>query len=134
MNWTEDKQYRDIFSTYKYFGDYKYVVTVYCNYFSKSIHFEFGASSGKKRKELDVFGNKENKSFGGMKALLWIKEAILSFPSWYTEIYNTDNMKLYICIEWSDTKRKNIYSRLTKEGFRFQTIVGERKLIKEVKL
>jgi len=132
LEWEYDRE-SDTFSTYKYFGKYKYGVYIFPDCFSKSIHFRVGATSGKKRSELEVFEDKPNKSLGGIKALFWIKDAVLSFPEYYVKRHNVKGTKLYITIQWEDSRRKKIYSRLLRYGFRFQTVVGEEVLTKRIK-
>ena len=131
-DWEISNTYQDTFYKHRYFGKYKYQIIIFADYYGRSIHFHVGVASGKKRKDLDLFETKDNKSLGGIKALLWIKQEILGFPEYYKEKYNTSNSKLYLCIEWSDSRRREIYSRLEKEGFLFQIIQGQKTLIKEV--
>ena len=69
MNWIKDNRYTNIFTCEKYFGKYKYLIEISVEEKPKTIRFWVNVSSGKKRKELSVLGNKENKSFGGIKAL-----------------------------------------------------------------
>jgi hypothetical protein len=99
---------------------------------TKSIKLWVALSSGKKRKDLKIFEDKENKSFGGIKALIWVKKAILEFPEYYKEAYITEDVKLYICIQWSDNRRRDVYKRLEKDGFYFKHIDGSKALVKEI--
>ena len=99
----------------------------------KTNKFWIGVSSGKKRKELDIFEDKPNKSTGGMKALIWIKNEVLGFPEYFKTLRHTyKGKRQYICIVWADSRRRNIYQRLEKDGFKFQIIDKEKVLIKEV--
>jgi len=98
----------------------------------KTNRFWIGVSSGKKRKELDIFEDKPNKSMGGMKALIWIKKEVLTFPEFFKTTHYYVGKRQYICIAWADSRRRNIYQRLEKDGFKFQIIDKEKVLIKEV--
>lgn len=130
MEWKRSKEYKDIYYTSEVFNGCTYMVTVYVeDMFHKSIRFWFGASSGKKRKNLEVFEEKRDKSTGGIKALIWIKNSMLSFPEYYS---HNEDKKQFICIQWSDNRRRNIYKRLEREGFYFMQIDGQKTLIKEV--
>lgn len=109
-------------------GDiYTVIVTVYKTL--KSDRFWIAASSGKKKKHRQVFEEKEYKSRGGVKALLWIKEVVLAFPAFWGNPYNK---KQYIVIRWSDNRRRNIYKRLEREGFKFAIDEGFKVLMKRV--
>lgn len=132
MNWEKDKRYANTFFCTEIFNDYKYVVSISTEERSKSIRFWVFASSGKKRSELEIYEDKPNKSFGGIRALLWMKKAVLSFPDYYHRHYRTEGMKLIICIAWADSKRKRVYERLKKEGFFFSHIDGNETLIKKI--
>ena len=122
----------NIFTCTEYFNEYKYKVEISTEERSKSIRFWVGLTSGKKRKELNIYEDKKNKSLGGIKALLWAKKAILAFPNYFKEKYVTDDVKLYICIHWADSRRRDIYQRLERDGFYFSTIDGNKTLIKKV--
>lgn len=132
INWIKDNRYTNVFTCTETFGKYKYVVEILVDYKPKTVRFWVALSSGKKRKELDVFEDKENKSFGGIRALFWVKKAILHFPEFYTKGYITEDVKCFICIHWADSRRRNIYKRLEKEGFYFMHIDGQKTLMKEV--
>jgi hypothetical protein len=43
--------------------------------------------------------------------------------------YNS-NKKQYICVAWADSRRRDIYQRLVKEGFIFTMDDGEKILMK----
>lgn len=132
MCWVKNDKFTNVFASTKTFGKYKYIVEILVDYKPKTIRFWVSVSSGKKRKELNIFEDKENKSFGGIKALFWIKRAILKFPEFYTKDYITEDVKCFICIHWADSRRRDIYKRLKKEGFYFMPIEGQKTLIKEV--
>jgi hypothetical protein len=99
---------------------------------NKSLRCWVSVSSGKKRKELDIFHDKDNKSLGGIKALFWIKRVILEFPNYFDKMYDTSGLNVYLCIGWADNRRRNIYSRLEKEGFYFMNIDNQKVLIKQI--
>ena len=132
MNWSKDKRYNNVFICSEYFNGYKYTVEITVEDKIKSLRFWVAVSSGKKRKDLNIFEEKENKSLGGIKALFWVKKAILHFPTFYTEGWRTENTKMYICVTWADSRRRDIYKRLEKDGFYFMQIDGNKTLIKEV--
>ncbi|MFT6125746.1 MAG: hypothetical protein ACJAVA_000187 [Flavobacteriaceae bacterium] len=132
MDWYKDIDCNNTFLCHRYFGKYKYLVEIWVEETTNSLRFWAAVSSGKKRKELMVFEDKSTKSLGGIKALLWVKNAILNFPEYYDENYYCEGFKVYICIRWSDNKRRDIYSRLEKEGFYFMPIDNNKTLIKEV--
>lgn len=129
MQWEKLEDYIDVYVTYKLFNGFQYNTFVYVAETDKTRKFWISASSGKKRKEFFKFEDKENKSLGGIKALLWIKEAMLSFPSYF---FRDDGKKEYICIEWADSKRRDIYERLKSEGFMFMIENKKKILIKKL--
>jgi hypothetical protein len=131
MEWVKDEKYKNVYITSKMFDTYQYnvLITLEDATMSKSIKYWVSASSGKKRREFDIFEEKEAKSLGGIKALFWIKEAILNFPSYYTNPYNKIE---YICIAWADNRRRDIYERLKKEGFVFAMESGVKILRKKL--
>jgi hypothetical protein len=131
--WKKDNRYTNIFYCEKYFGGFKYSVIITVEALSKSVRFWVYTSSGKKRKELEIYGDKINKSLGGIKALFWIKDAVLNFPIFYNIKYDIDDLKAYLCILWSDSRRRDIYARLEKEGFSFMQINGVKTLVKNCK-
>lgn len=126
--WTKEET--NFYSISKYFDIYQYKITVWIEESDKSLKYWVGVSSGNKRKDLEVFEEKDKKSYGGLKALIWIKNSIFSFPDFYKRYVR--GRKEYICIQWSDSRRRDIYERLIKYGFRFQTINGEKTLIKKL--
>lgn len=132
MEWKKCKKHNNTFLCEKKFGKYKYLVEVWVEDTSNSLRYWVAVSSGKKRKELDIYEDKPNKSLGGIKALLWIKNAILDFPKFYTREYYTENFKIYLCVRWADSRRRDVYKRLTKYGFYFMHIDNEKTLIKEI--
>ena len=131
MEWElQDKgsNYR-VYTTSKEFNGDLYVVTIWVDKSLKSDKFWIGVSSGKKRKHRKIFEEKEYKSKGGLKALLWIKDSIFDFPIYYG---NTYNKKQYICLHWSDARRRDIYSRLERYGFQFVFEDGQKILMKKL--
>lgn len=119
MEWNKLEKYQDCFHTSKEFNGYTYNVIISVEKSDKSVKYFVAVSSGKKRKEFDIFEEKLTKSFGGVKALFWIREAIYDFPIFYSaRISSKDKRNKYICIGWSDSRRKKIYQRyLEKDGF-----------------
>jgi len=132
MSWNKHPDYTNVFIYEKIFNKYTYRIEVQVEQYAKTVRFWISLSSGKKRKELSVFEDKPNKSLGGIKALIWAKKEILNFPYWYTRSYITEDKKCFICIGWEDSRRRNIYERLKKEGFYFMNIDKCKTLIKEI--
>jgi hypothetical protein len=132
MDWIRDKDYEGkVYYTTKDFNGCKYYLymSVYEN--SKSDKFWVSISSGKKRKDFHVFEPKENKSTGGLEALVWIKNTMLEFPEFYNS-HRKITKSQYICVSWADSRRRDIYQRLTKEGFVFTIDEGEKILMKKL--
>lgn len=129
MEWTKVEGYWNVYKTSKIFNGYHYSVFITVSNYIKTQKYWVAASSGKKRRELEIFEDKESKSLGGIKALLWIKEAMLDFPFFYKNPYNK---REYICIEWSDSRRRDVYERLNKEGFNFAMTKGGKILMKKL--
>ena len=114
MEWNKLEKYVDCFYTSKEFNGYTYNVIISVEKTDKSVKYYVAVSSGKKRKEFDIFEEKENKSFGGISALFWIREAIYDFPDFYSR--NVDGRRQYICIGWADSRRKKIYKKYLEKG------------------
>jgi len=111
------------------FNGCKYYIYFSIEQTYKSEKIWISASSGKKRKDSLIFEEKESKSTGGLKALIWLKDAMLSFPEW---LGNPLKKQQYICIGWADTRRRDIYERLTKEGFTFTMENNNKVLMKKL--
>lgn len=121
----------DFYYIEKEFNGSVYRVEIYVWEYPKSVKFWVGASSGKKRKDRKIFIPKDNKSTGGLKALLWIKQMALEFPDYYSQHrWWIENKKKYICIHWADNRRRDIYQRLQKEGFEF-ILDGGKKILRK---
>jgi len=132
MEWVKDKNYTNVWITTKKFNGYQYNVMVIPDQTYKSIKYWIHVSSGKKRKEFEIFEDKENKSLGGIRALFWIKEAMYDFPKFYEEKRGISKLNSYLMIGWADTRRRNIYQRLGKEGFQFMMDGGNKILMKKL--
>ena len=132
MNWTKDKNYTNVWITTEKFNGYQYNVIIIPEQTDKSIKYWIQVSSGKKRKEFEIFEEKESKSLGGVRTLFWIKDAMYDFPKFYTEKIGISKLSSYICIGWSDSRRRNIYQRLQKEGFQFANYEGKKILMKKL--
>lgn len=130
MCWIKDNKYTNVYYQTKMFDKYKYNIFITLEETDKSLKYWIAISSGKKRKEFDIFEEKENKSLVGIKPLFWIKNEILEFPKYYTK--GMTNKSQYICITWADNRRRNIYQRLEREGFKFMNIGGEKCLVKKI--
>lgn len=130
MEWIKDPLYTNTYYTTEKFNGYQYNVLVITEESHKTIKYWIHASSGKKRREFEIFEDKENKSLGGIKALYWIRDAMFDFPRCFKN--RVGNRQQYICIGWADSRRRNIYSRLIKEGFEFRSEQGRKILIKKL--
>ena len=134
MTWIKDEEYENLFYKTKEFNGFKYYLGITVDNTYKSTKFFVQLSSGKKRKELEIFEEKENKSGGGFQALLWAKEEMLNFCYFFKEKYYMKE-KAYLCVSWADNRRKKIYARtLLREGFYYGVIEGSEHLIKRIKL
>jgi hypothetical protein len=133
MDWIKDPQYTNTYYTTKKFNGYQYNVLIITEETDKSFKYWVHVSSGKKRKEFEIFEDKENKSLGGIRSLFWIKEAMFDFYNYITKRRNLYNKAVYICVGWADNRRRNIYQRLEKEGFQFSMENGKKILIKRLK-
>lgn len=132
MDWTKDSKYTNVWITTEKFNGYQYNVIVIPEQTDKSIKYWISVSSGKKRKEFEIFEDKENKSLGGIRALFWIKNAIYDFPKFYAKRIGISKLKQYLMIGWADSRRRNIYQRLQKEGFQFMIDDGNKILMKKL--
>ena len=132
MEWIKDKNYTNVWLTTKKFNSYQYNVIIIPDITDKTIKYWIHASSGKKRKEFEIFEDKENKSLGGLRALFFIRDAMYDFPKFYAEKRGISRLKAYICIGWSDSRRRNIYQRLEKEDFQFANHEGKKILMKKL--
>ena len=120
---------KDVYYACETFNGCKYSIFFSVDSTFKSEKIWIAASSGKKRKDTFIFEQKDNKSLGGMKALFWMKKALLGFPEWFG---NPLNKQQYIVIGWADSRRRDIYERLTKEGFLFAIQDGSKVLMKKL--
>lgn len=132
MEWIKDLKYTNTYYTAKKFNGYQYNVIVITEETDKSFKYWIHISSGKKRREFEIFENKDNKSLGGIRALFWIKEAMFDFYNYISNRENLKNKSVYICVGWADSRRRNIYQRLEKEGFQFMVEDGKKILMKKL--
>lgn len=134
--WELDEQYIDTWFICKKFGTCNYKLTVYVEVLNKSVKYNIGLSSGRKRSDLDIYENKDVKSDGGISALLWAVNTAMSFPELFKEKRsNFISKKIknhYLCINWADSRRRDIYARLNKYGFKFMNFNNEKTLIKKI--
>lgn len=126
---TKDFEGYEMYSAKEKFDGIVYNLIIYVWEQRSTELFWIGLSSGNKRKDLRVFEDKPKKIPASLKGLLWAKDMILKFPEYYG---NKLNKKQYLCISWADSRRRDIYSRLEKYGFKFDFIGGQKALIKEV--
>lgn len=132
MDWMKDKNYTNVWVTTKKFNGYQYNVIVIPDISDKTIKYWVHASSGKKRKEFEIFEDKKNKSLGGIRALFFIRDAMYDFPKYFRNISNIEGKKEYLMIGWADSRRRDIYQRLEKEGFQFANHEGKKILMKKL--
>ena len=130
MEWTKHKEYVDCYYTSREFNGYTYNTVISVEVSDKSVKYYVAVSSGKKRRDFDIFEEKSSKSFGGIRALFWIKEAMYDFPKFYSRW--VENRNQYICIGWADSRRRDIYKRLEKRGFQFMIEGGRKILMKKL--
>lgn len=131
IDWEKLPGWWNIYHKCKEFNGFTYSVQITVLENQKSQKFYVAVASGKKRKDMEVFEQKAEKSLGGMKALLWIKETVLEFPKYFNKV-KTAKKNQYICIGWADSRRRNIYERLKKDGFIFMMDEGQKILIKKL--
>lgn len=117
------------FEISKDFNGDTYTVTITVFFTFKAEKFWISASSGNKRKHKEIFEDKDYKSKGGIEALIWIKEVMLNFPKFYG---NRFKKKQYIIVSWTDSRRRDIYKRLERYGFRFTLDEGKKVLMKKI--
>lgn len=128
-NWVKSKIWLNTYEKTKNFNGYTYRVSIIVEETRKSLKFWASISSGKKREDLEVYEEKDVKSKGGIKALIWCKNTILEFP----KEYDADKkLKQFICIGWSDSRRRDIYDRLRKYGFNYSQIDNRKVLSKQI--
>ena len=133
-SWGRDLQYKNAFSIYKKFNNTFYKLTIQLELHRKTMKYWVFLSSGKKRKEFNYYEDKPYKSDGGVQALLWAKEKIFSFHNYFISHYHVEKevKNFYICLKWTDSTRRNVYSRLIKYGFYFMYDEGEKILMKKI--
>lgn len=130
MEWIKDTKYTNVYYTSKQFNGFTYNAVMTLEESDKSVKYWFSTSSGKKRKDFEIFEEKDNKSFGGIKALLWLKDCLFNFPVFFApKLYGRT---AYLVVGWADTRRRDIYARLQKEGFQFMVEGGRKILIKKL--
>lgn len=132
LKWKKDKEIEDAFYKIKKINTTYYKLTFSVYYYNKSIKIEIAASSGNKRKHLDDYTVNNFHRDGGIKALLWLRDEINGILDFLEGYYILGNRKRYISIAWEDSQRRNVYSRLQKEGFYFMMDEGRKVLIKRI--
>jgi hypothetical protein len=135
-DWELYKDYKGVFIKTKKFNGCIYAVIMDVQILRKSIKFWVSTISGKKRKDLEAWEHQTTKSLGGIQALIWIKRTMLEFPQHYRDRYTRKNemdLPTHLCIEWTDSRRRDIYERLRSEGFHFTQMDGVKILIKNIK-
>lgn len=126
--------YNEYFVIEKHFNGIKYRLEISPHVHKRTVYCYVSLSSGKKRKDLKIFMDKGYKNNGvGISALLWAKRLMLSFPDYYQSLPGRDhkNKKVYIAINWSDNRRRDIYSRLKQQGFIFMNTEFGKSLVKQ---
>ena len=130
MEWIKDKKYTNLYYISKQFNGFQYNAVMTLEESDKSVKYWFSISSGKKRKDFEIFEEKASKSLGGIRALFWIKEAMYDFPKYFSN--RVRGRTEYLMIGWADSRRRNIYQRLEKEGFLFMVDNGNKILMKKL--
>lgn len=87
----------------------------------------------KKRKDKpNIFLKRTGKD--GLKTLLFAKKAIKEFEPYIIEQYGRCHQKMFINIQWTDNKRRDIYYRGLKDiGYKFTMFNGSKVLSKRIK-
>ena len=114
-----------------YVNDVKYRMEFLIDLTLNSTKIYASISSGKKRKLLNVFEEKKEKSNNGLKPLIIAKNIMYEFGCYYKKEW-INYGDVFLCIQWSDNRRKNIYARLLKEGFKFTKVDKIPTLIKNI--
>ncbi len=106
--------YYHIFRKEALFGKIKFRILASVN---PDLDVFIGVSSGRKRKQLEIFEDKGEKNIGcGIEVLKWIKQSVLEFPEWHANNHSYPLRSLQI--QASDKRRWEIYKRsLVREGF-----------------
>lgn len=129
IEWKRDKRWEnEVYYTTAVFNGFTYKFEVTIESRSKTEICWVALSSGKKRKQLDVFEEKSQKSSGGIEALFWAKNILKKIP----ELVVRTDKKVYICIGWSDKRRRDIYLRFLPD-FQLGMINNVKVLIRKVK-
>jgi len=61
----------------------------------------------------------------GITPLLWVRDEILALPDEFAD-------HKYICLQWANAQRRDVYKRLLNYGFRISRVYGELVLIKDI--
>lgn len=125
------KESLDYHFTEFYVNEVKYRMEFYINLTLNSTKIYTSISSGKKRKLLNIFEEKGIKNNNGLKPLIIAKNIMYEFGCYYKKEW-INYGDVFLCIQWSDNRRKNIYTRLLKEGFRFTKVDNTTTLIKNI--
>lgn len=121
--YTKDTRYINCFYTRTKINGYTYQL----EYVKEDNKYCISASSGTKRKDLEIAEAKDKKSKGGLEAIYWYLQRLINFKE-----ENNITKPSYIIIFWSDTRRRDIYSRLLRYGFTFQMDYGKKCLMKRI--
>lgn len=125
---------KNTYHSIKKFNNTIYRIEIWVDCTQKTNKFYVALSSGKKRKYLKNFREDGHHRDGGIRALLWVKQQMFAFPEWFYEKYIVDDIPSYLIIGWADSRRRDIYKRLQKEGFYFMVDEKEKVLMKRVEL
>lgn len=128
--WVKDKEFTNVYYKIKKFNTTFYKLDLTLDYNVKVLKIWACASSGKKRRDLEDAEPNDYKRDGGIKALLWMKNELLDILD-YLDVQ--PHYKVYICISWADSKRRDVYGRLEREGFRFMVDEGSKILMKRIR-
>lgn len=105
----------------------------YCWDDQKTAEFTIELNVYKKRKDKSsIFLKRTGKD--GLKTLFFAKKAIKEFEPYILERYGYRHKKMFINIQWTDNKRRDIYYRGLKDiGYQFTMFNGYKVLSKRIK-
>lgn len=115
--WNEEVDEDYVYFKLNKFNNTFYKFRVEIEFTDKTIKAYISASSGRKRKDLEIFEPRSEKPKGGIKALMWLKKELYELPKFLKDQFKVENFRVYICVGWINSQRRRVYSRLEKEGY-----------------
>jgi len=132
LDWEIDRDWMDCYFKIIKVNSTFYKMEVQASVEKKSISLNIALSSGKKRQHFDNFYDQDSvKRDGGIKALLICKNQIFKFCNEYAN--KSHHKVIYIDIGWIESKKRDIYMRLEREGFRKRRVNWGIVLSKKIK-